>query len=55
MNPSMQENYANIIIVTEIEFIYWEVGLVGQKTGREKFGYVFSFEGFCGEKQFGNN
>jgi hypothetical protein len=28
---------------------------VGQKTRGEKFEQVFSFEGFCGKKQFGNS
>jgi hypothetical protein len=34
--------------------MYWEVGLVGQKTRWEKFGHVSSFEGFCGGKECAN-
>jgi hypothetical protein len=28
--------------------------LVGQNTKKDKFGHVFSFEGFCGGNQCGN-
>jgi hypothetical protein len=35
LNPRMQGNDTNIIIMTEKADIYWEVGLVGQKTRRK--------------------
>jgi hypothetical protein len=47
----MKENDTNIIIVTESEGIYWEVGLMGQIT-RRKYLEIFSrFKNFVEENR----
>jgi hypothetical protein len=55
LDTSLQGNDTNIIVATDkSEGIYWEVGLVGEITRTERFGHVFSFEGFSGGKERGN-
>jgi hypothetical protein len=51
----MQGNDINIIVVTDkVKAFAGKLGLWVREIKRYSFGYVFSFERFCGGKHCGN-